>query len=419
MDHSLGVIQKKLCVLCASVVNNLLLITHLDSPMFSIKTINNISDKGLNRLPAEMYSVSPDIENPDAIILRSQNLHAMAIPSSLAAVGRAGAGTNNVPVEQLGEKGVVVFNAPGANANAVKELVIAGMLLACRNICQAWQYASNVEGTDEEQNKAVEAGKKKYVGYELPGRTLGVVGLGAIGVEIANVAVALGMRVVGFDPTITVKSAWKMSSDVEEMASIDELLKESDFISFHVPLIKETQNLLNAESIKIMKQGAVVLNFARHGIVNDDAVLAALESGKLSAYVCDFPAEKLKRNDRVITLPHLGASTAEAEENCAMMVADQLKDFLENGNIRNSVNFPAVKLPRGGKSRVALAHKNMPDMIAKISAAVGEAGFNIHHMRNESRNDLAYTLMDIECDIGEDLIEKLSTIEGVLKARQV
>ena len=419
MDHSLGVIQKKLCVLCASVVNNLLLITHLDSPMFSIKTINNISDKGLSRLPAEMYSVSPDIDDPDAIILRSQNLHAMAIPSSLAAVGRAGAGTNNVPVEQLGEKGVVVFNAPGANANAVKELVIAGMLLACRNICQAWQYAANVEGTDEEQNKAVEAGKKKYVGYELPGRTLGVVGLGAIGVEIANVAVALGMRVVGFDPTITVKSAWKMSSDVEEMASIDELLKESDFISFHVPLIKETQNLLNAESIKIMKQGAVVLNFARHGIVNDDAVLAALESGKLSAYVCDFPAEKLKRNDRVITLPHLGASTAEAEENCAMMVADQLKDFLENGNIRNSVNFPAVKLPRGGKSRVALAHKNMPDMIAKISAAVGEAGFNIHHMRNESRNDLAYTLMDIECDIGEDLIEKLSTIEGVLKARQV
>ena len=387
--------------------------------MFSIKTINNISDKGLSRLPAEMYSVSPDIDDPDAIILRSQNLHAMAIPSSLAAVGRAGAGTNNVPVEQLGEKGVVVFNAPGANANAVKELVIAGMLLACRNICQAWQYASNVEGTDEEQNKAVEAGKKKYVGYELPGRTLGVVGLGAIGVEIANVAVALGMRVVGFDPTITVKSAWKMSSDVEEMASIDELLKESDFISFHVPLIKETQNLLNAESIKIMKQGAVVLNFARHGIVNDDAVLAALESGKLSAYVCDFPAEKLKRNDRVITLPHLGASTAEAEENCAMMVADQLKDFLENGNIRNSVNFPAVKLPRGGKSRVALAHKNMPDMIAKISATVGEAGFNIHHMRNESRNDLAYTLMDIECDIGEDLIEKLSTIEGVLKARQV
>ena len=387
--------------------------------MYTIKTINNISDKGLNRLPADGFTVSPDIDNPDAIILRSQNLHGMDIPEALKVVGRAGAGTNNVPVEGLGEKGVVVFNAPGANANAVKELVIAGMLLACRNICQAWQYAANVEGSDEEQNKAVEAGKKKYVGYELPGRTLGVIGLGAIGVEIANVAVALGMRVVGFDPTITVKSAWKMSSDVEEMENVEELLKQSDFVSFHVPLIEATKNLLNAERIASMKGGSVILNFARHGIVNDDAVLAALESGKLNAYVCDFPAEKLKRNERVITLPHLGASTAEAEENCAMMVADQIKDFLENGNIKNSVNFPAVKLPRGGKSRVAITHKNMPDMIAKISTAVGEAGFNIHHMRNESRNDLAYTLMDIECEIGDDLISKFAEIEGVLKARQV
>ena len=387
--------------------------------MYNIKTINNISDKGLTRLPSEIYSVSPDTEDPDGIILRSQNLHEMEIPSNLKAVGRAGAGTNNVPVERLGNEGVVVFNAPGANANAVKELVIAGMLLACRNIVAAWQYAANVEGTDEEQNKAVEAGKKKYVGYELPGRTLGVVGLGAIGVEIANVAVALGMRVVGFDPTITVKSAWKMSSDVEEMASVDELLKQADFVTFHVPLIDATKNLLNTQRLAAMKEGAVVLNFARNGIVDEDAVLAAIESGKLNAYVCDFPAEKLKRNDRVITLPHLGASTAEAEDNCAMMIADQLKDFLENGNIRNSVNFPAVKLPRGGKSRVAITHKNMPDMIAKISTDVGEAGFNIHHMRNESRNDLAYTLMDIESEIGDDLVDKLAAIDGVLKARIV
>ncbi|GMR00761.1 MAG: phosphoglycerate dehydrogenase [Gammaproteobacteria bacterium] len=387
--------------------------------MFHIKTINNISDKGLSRLPAEVYTVSPETENPDAIILRSQNLHEMEIPANLKAVGRAGAGTNNVPVERLGEQGIVVFNAPGANANAVKELVISGMLLACRNICQAWKYAANVEGTDEEQNKAVEAGKKKYVGYELPGRTLGVVGLGAIGVEIANVAVALGMRVVGFDPTITVKSAWKMSSDVEEMENIDDLYKEADFVTFHVPLIDVTKNLLNAERIASMKDGAVILNFARNGIVDDDAVLAGIESGKLSAYVCDFPAQKLKGHDRIITLPHLGASTAEAEENCAMMIADQLKDFLENGNIRNSVNFPAVRLPRGGKSRVAITHGNMPDMIAKISSAVGDAGFNIHHMRNESRDDLAYTLMDIECEIGDDLIEKFSAIEGVLKARKV
>ena len=379
--------------------------------MFNIKTINNISDKGLNRLPAESFSVSPETDNPDAIILRSQNLHDMEIPVNLKVVGRAGAGTNNVTVEQLGEQGIVVFNAPGANANAVKELVIAGMLLACRNICQAWQYAANVEGSDEEQNKAVEAGKKKYVGYELPGRTLGVIGLGAIGVEIANAAVALGMRVVGFDPTITVKSAWRMSSEVEEMTSVEELLKQADFVTFHVPLIDATLNLLNSERIAAMKQGAVILNFARNGVVDDDAVLAALESGKINAYVCDFPAEKLKRNDRVITLPHLGASTAEAEENCAMIVADQIKDFLENGNIINSVNYPAIKLPRGGKSRVGITHKNMPDMIAKISSAVGDAGYNIFHMRNESRNDLAYTLMDIECEIGDDLIERFSDIE--------
>jgi D-3-phosphoglycerate dehydrogenase len=387
--------------------------------MFNIKTINNISDKGLSRLPADTFIVNPDIDNPDAIILRSQNLHDMEIPVNLKVVGRAGAGTNNVPVEQLGEQGVVVFNAPGANANAVKELVIAGMLLACRNICQAWQYAATVEGTDEEQNKAVEAGKKKYVGYELPGRTLGVIGLGAIGVEIANVAVALGMRVIGFDPTITVKSAWRMSANVEEMATVDELLKQADFVTFHVPLIDATRDLLNAKHIANMKQGAVILNFARHGIVNDDAVLAALETGKLNAYVCDFPAEKLKCNDHVITLPHLGASTAEAEENCAIMVADQIKDYLQNGNIKNSVNFPEVNLPRGGHSRVALTHKNMPDMIAKISTAVGDAGYNIFHMRNESRNELAYTLMDIESEVGDDLIEKFVAIDGVLKARKV
>lgn len=387
--------------------------------MFTIKTINNISDRGLSRLPTENFSISSDKNDPDAIILRSQNLHDMDVPANLKVVGRAGAGTNNVPVETLGEQGIVVFNAPGANANAVKELVIAGMLLACRNICQAWQYAANVEGSDEEQNKAVEAGKKKYVGYELPGRTLGVIGLGAIGVEIANVAVALGMRVVGFDPTITVKSAWKMSSVVEEMENVDQLLHEADFVTFHVPLIDATKDLLNAERIASMKDGSVILNFARHGIVNDDAVLAALESGKLGAYVCDFPAEKLKRNDKVITLPHLGASTAEAEENCAIMVADQIKDFLENGNIKNSVNFPAVKLPRGGQSRVAVTHKNMPDMLAKITTVVGDLGYNIHHMRNECKNNLAYTLMDIGCEIGDDLIEKFSTIDGVLKARQV
>ncbi len=387
--------------------------------MINIKTYNNISDKGLSRLPNDTYTISEDHADPDAIILRSAKLHDMEIPASLKAVGRAGAGTNNVPVDRLSEKGVVVFNAPGANANAVKELVIVGMLLACRNIVQAWDYAANVQGTTEEQNKAVEDGKKKYVGYELPGRTIGVIGLGAIGVQVANAAVALGMRVVGFDPTITVKSAWKMASEVEEMSSVDELVKQADFISFHVPLIEATKNLLNAERIATMKDGAVVLNFARDGIVDDDAVLAAIDSGKIGAYVCDFPAEKLKNKKNVITLPHLGASTAEAEDNCAIMVADQLKDFMVNGNIKNSVNFPDIKLARIGDVRLAIANKNMPDMVGQISHVLGQAGANILHMTNESKNGLAYTLIDLEAAIGDDVIAKITEIDGVLNTRQI
>ena len=387
--------------------------------MFKIKTFNNISEKGLKRLPEAGYDVSPDHESPDAIILRSHKLHDYPIPDSLLAVGRAGAGTNNVPVAKMSEKGIPVFNAPGANANAVKELVIAGMLLACRNICQAWDYARHVEGTPEQQQKAVEDGKKKYVGYELPGRTLGVVGLGAIGVHVANAAVALGMRVVGFDPTITVKSAWKMSAEVLEMPSVDELVKQSDFVTFHVPLLEGTRNLLNERRIATMKTGAVVLNFARDGIVDDAAVLKALDSGKLGAYVCDFPAPELKGNSKVITLPHLGASTAEAEENCAIMVADQIRDFLENGNIRNAVNFPEIKLARIGDARLAVANENRPDMVGQISHVLGQAGVNIHHMRNESRGELAYTLMDLDETIDEKALAQIRAIDGVLSARQI
>nr|MDA3869292.1 3-phosphoglycerate dehydrogenase family protein [Gammaproteobacteria bacterium] len=375
--------------------------------------------KGLSRLPTDIYTISEDRADPDVIMLRSAKLHDMEIPRCLKAVGRAGAGTNNVPVARLSEEGVVVFNAPGANANAVKELVIAGMLLACRIIIQAWQYASNVTGTVEEQNKAVEDGKKKYVGYELPGRTLGVIGLGAIGVEVANAAMALGMRVVGFDPTITVRSAWKLSSEVQEMSSVDELLQQSDFVTFHVPLVESTKDLLNAERITSMKDGAVILNFARDGIVNDDAVLAAIDSGKIRAYVCDFPAEKLKGNDRVIALPHLGASTVEAEENCAIMIADQIRNFMENGNIKNSVNFPDIKLARVGDVRLAIANKNMPDMVGQISHVLGQAGANILHMTNESKNGLACTLIDLESSISEDVLDKIVEIDGVLKARQI
>ena len=387
--------------------------------MYKIKTFNNISEKGLSRLPAGEYDVNPDHESPDAIILRSHKLHDYPIPESLLAVGRAGAGTNNVPVTRMSEHGIPVFNAPGANANAVKELVIAGMLLACRNICQAWDYARNVEGTPEQQSKAVEDGKKKFVGYELPGRTLGVVGLGAIGVYVANAAVAMGMRVVGFDPTITVKSAWRMSSEVQEMPTVDELVRQSDFVTFHVPLIDSTKNLLNRKRIENMKDGAVVLNFARDGIVDDEAVLAALDSGKLGAYVSDFPAQMLKGHDKVITLPHLGASTVEAEENCAIMVADQLKEFLENGNIHNAVNFPGIRLARIGDVRLAIANENRPDMVGQISHVLGQAGVNIQHMSNESRGDLAYTLMDLDKALDEGALSDIKAIDGVLSARQI
>jgi len=387
--------------------------------MYKIKTFNNISAKGLERLPASDYDISPDHESPDAVILRSYNLHDYPIPASLIAVGRAGAGTNNVPVQILSEQGIPVFNAPGANANAVKELVIAGMLLACRNICNAWRYASAVEGTPEQMKKAVEDGKKKYVGYELPGRTLGVVGLGAIGVQIANAAVALGMRVVGFDPTITVRSAWKLSAQVQEMPSIDELVRQSDFVTFHVPLIDATRNLMNAERLATMKHGSVILNFARDGIVDDNAVLAAIETGRIGAYVTDFPSERLRGNERVITLPHLGASTVEAEENCAIMVADQIREYIENGNIYNSVNFPAIKLPRAGSARLAIANRNMPDMVGQISRVLGQAGANIKHMRNESSDGLAFTLMDLDAPVGEDVIERIRGVSGVLSARQI
>ncbi len=387
--------------------------------MFKIKTFNNISEKGLNRLPSSNYDIDPDHESPEAIILRSHKLHDYPIPESLLAVGRAGAGTNNVPVAKMSQRGIPVFNAPGANANAVKELVIAGMLLACRNICQAWDYARHVDGTPEQQNKAVEDGKKRYVGYELPGRTLGVVGLGAIGVYVANAAVALGMRVVGFDPTITVRSAWKMSAEVQEMPSIDELVKQSDFVTFHVPLLESTKHLLNAQRIASMKKGATVLNFARDGIVDDAAVLKALDDGWLHAYVSDFPAENLKGHERVITLPHLGASTVEAEENCAIMVADQIRDFLENGNIHNSVNFPELRLARIGDVRLTIANQNRPDMVGQISHVLGQAGVNIQHMSNESRGELAYNLMDLDKAIDRDTLTAIKAIDGVLSTRQI
>ncbi|MDH5423834.1 MAG: 3-phosphoglycerate dehydrogenase family protein [Gammaproteobacteria bacterium] len=385
--------------------------------MHKIKTYNNISDKGLSRLPADQYEVSETMDNADAIMLRSAKLHDEPIADSVRAVGRAGAGVNNIPVDKMSERGIVVFNAPGANANAVKELVIVGMLMAARNICDAWRYSENLEGSESDVSKAVEAGKKQYVGFELPGRTLGVIGLGAIGVEVANAAVALGMNVIGFDPTITIKRAWQLSADVKEMDTAEALLNECDFVTFHVPLITSTKHLLNAERLSTMKDGVVVLNFARDGIVDDDAVLAGIDSGKVYAYISDFPSPKLKGKKQVYTLPHLGASTCEAEDNCAVMIADQLRDFLENGHIKNAVNFPDVKLARKGQNRLAIANMNRPDMVAQISHVLGQANVNILHMINDSRGELAYTLIDIESPLSAENIASLAAVDGVLSVR--
>lgn len=385
--------------------------------MYKIQTLNTISAKGLNRLPADRYNVSDNQPGADAILLRSFKLHEYPFSDNLLAVARAGSGTNNVPIAALSEKGVVVFNAPGANSNAVKELVIAGMLMACRNISPALNFVRNLQGTDEEILVNAEKGKKNFSGFELPGRTLGVVGLGAIGVRIANAARSLGMNVIGYDPTITIERAWQLDADVEAAPNIDTLLAQADFITFHVPLIDSTRNLINADSLHKLKDGVVLLNFARNGILDDSAVLAGLESGKVYAYVCDFPSNLLRTNPRVVALPHLGATTREAEENCAIMVADQVRDYLENGNICNSVNLPNVKLRRTGLARIAVVNRNNPDMLGKISHVLGQAGVNIAHMLNDSKGNMAYTLMDVDSAVGDDTLAALAAIPGVLKVR--
>lgn len=387
---------------------------------FKILTLNNISLRGLERLPRERYEVASEIGHPDAILLRSADMHSMDVPNSVKAVARAGAGTNNIPVAKLSKLGIPVFNAPGANANAVKELVIAGMFLAARNICPAWEYVRKLEGNDEQLDEEVEKGKKKFVGYELPGRTLGVIGLGAIGVEVANAAHLLGMRVLGFDPQITVQRAWQLSSGVEQALSLDDLFSRSDMITVHVPLLEGTRNLVNANRLRLMRNGGVVLNFARSGIVDEAAALEALGSGKLNAYVCDFPTAQLKDHPKVVALPHLGASTGEAEENCAIMVADTLRDFLENGNIRNSVNFPEAILPRtSSATRLSIANENVPNMVGQISTALAAANLNIADLLNKSRGELAYTLIDIDGSVPEPVLGKLGQIEGVLAVRVV
>jgi D-3-phosphoglycerate dehydrogenase / 2-oxoglutarate reductase len=387
--------------------------------VLNILTLNNISPKGLARLPAEQYRVAADIAQPDAILLRSYNMHDMEIPPSLKAVGRAGAGVNNIPVAKMSTLGIPVFNAPGANANAVKELVVAGLLLACRHICEAWDYARQLQGTDDEIHKAVETGKKKFGGFELPGRTLGIIGLGSIGRSVANIAISLGMRVIGYDPGLTVEGAWQLSSQVRKAGSVEELLRHVDFVTFHVPLTDKTRNMINAERLRLMKRDAVILNFAREGIVDDEAVSNAIKEGKIYGYVCDFPSNLLRDHERVIALPHLGATTAEAEENCAIMVAEQVRDYLENGNIRNSVNFPEVVVARGSNYRMVLANANVPNMLGQISEVFGQAGLNIHDMVNMSHGELAYTVVDLDSPIPEAVKKRVAEIQGVMMARLI
>lgn len=387
--------------------------------MYKILTLNNISVSGLERLPRDTFEVASEIAHPDAVLLRSFDMHAMEIPKTLKAVGRAGAGTNNIPVAKLSKQGVAVFNTPGANANAVKELVLAGMLIGCRNICAAWDFSRNLSGDDESLHKQVEAGKKQFAGFELPGRTLGVVGLGAIGRNVANMAIQLGMRVIGFDPGITVEGAWQLSSSVEKAHSVDAVFAKADFITFHVPLIDATRKMVNADRIKIMKKGVVILNFAREGIVDEQAVSDGINAGKIYGYVCDFPSNRMKNHPKVITLPHLGASTKEAEDNCATMVAEQVKDYLENGNIKNSVNFPEVFMDRTEGFRLSVVNDNVPNMVGQISTALAQANLNIVDMLNKSRGDLAYTVIDVNQAPDATLIQNIQKIAGVLAVRAI
>ncbi len=387
--------------------------------MFKILTFNNIAVEGLRRLPRERYEAASEIAHPDAIILRSFDLHGMDIPNTVVAIGRAGAGTNNIPVEAMSKRGVPVFNAPGANANAVKELVIAGLLLGARNICGANEYVRGLTETGDALNDAVETAKKKYLGFELPGKMLGVVGLGATGVEVANAALEMGMKVVGFDPKITVRRAWQLSAGVVQADTLDQLFRNADAVTLHVPLLNGTRDLVNRDRLKLMNDGALLVNFARGGVANNKAVLAALDSGKLHAYVCDFPTPELIAHPKVIALPHLGASTTEAEENCAIMVAENIKDYLENGNIRYSVNFPECRLPRMDAHRITIANANVPNMVGQISTCLAESGLNIEDLLNKSVGELAYTIIDVNEPVSQATEAQIRAIDGVLTLRNL
>src|SRR5262245_20921761 len=384
---------------------------------FEILVLNQISQVGLKRLPAERYAVAKESGQPDAILVRSADMHAITIPDSVKAIGRAGAGTNNIPVPAMNRRGVPVFNAPGANANAVKELVLAGLLIAARNLVPAVQYVAGLHGDDATLSKKIEDEKKRFAGIELPGHTLGVVGLGKIGSLIADAAIRLGMNVLGYDPEITVDAAWSLPSQVRKAHSIEEVLHGSHFVTLHVPLNGATRGLLNARSLAHVRTGAIILNFSREGIVEDAAIVEALDTHRIKTYVTDFPTAALAGHAGVVALPHLGASTREAEDNSAIMVVDQVREYLEHGHIRNAVNFPDVFMQRESPYRVAIANANVPNMLGQMSTAMAKAGLNIHNMLNKSRGEMAFTLVDVDSPVPAEAIETIRRIGGVLAIR--
>ena len=390
--------------------------------MYKIQTLNKISSKGLNHFPLDNYEVASEINNPDAILVRSQDMHSLELADSVKAVARAGAGTNNIPIANLSEKGVVVFNTPGANANAVKELVITALLLASRPVIAANKWVDGLAGKGDEIPDLAEKGKSQFVGPELKGKTLGVVGLGAIGAMVANLAIKFGMEVIGYDPFLSVNAAWSLDHNVKHAETLDTLLTKSDYITLHVPQTNDTKGMINAASIKIMKKGVRILNFARGGLVNNADILDAIASGKVEALVTDFAAEEFIGNPKIICLPHLGASTPEAEENCAEMAVKELRDFLENGNIVNSVNFPRTvtdnPIPQGG-TRLCVSHKNVPGMVSKFTTILGEAKLNIAGMINQNRGDIAYNIIDVDGVVQSETVESLASIEGVTKVRPI
>lgn len=384
---------------------------------YKIQVLNDIAEAGLRQFPLEQYEIVSETNAPDAILVRSASLHNFPVPKSLKVIGRAGAGVNNIPVEKLSALGIPVLNTPGANANAVKELVLAGMLLACRNIPEALTFVNKLGEEPKEKQESVEQIKKQFSGFELSEKTLGVIGLGNVGVKVANMGISLNMRVIGYDPTISVQRAWELSSQVEQAHSIDNVLTQADFISLHVPLIPETQQMINTLRLKIFKPNAILLNFSRGEIVDEEALRTAIDQNLIYAYVCDFPSHHLKGHSKVICLPHLGASTREAEELCAVMIAKQIREYLEKGNIINAVNLPAVEMPFLGNYRLAIVNRNIPNMVAQITTRLGEDKLNIIDLVNKSRGDLAYTLIDLESKAAEPLLKDIAAIEGVLQVR--